>query len=123
LQKFTAKELARDDGGRERFTGGARMGQVDENWKEDVSSRMLLVEFEPGARTNWHTHRGQQVIIVTSGEGRVQVRGEQPIIIRPGDVVVCNAGETHWHGAAPDSEFSHLAVTQGSIDWLEPVED
>jgi quercetin dioxygenase-like cupin family protein len=123
LRKFTSSEVAGEDGGSGRFTGDARLGQVDEQWKEDAATRLLLVNFEAGARTNWHTHKGAQVLVVTSGEGRVQVRGQEIVKLQQGDIVVCEAGETHWHGAAPDSPFSHLAITQGSIDWLEPVED
>ena len=70
------------------------------------------VTFEPGARTAWHTHPLGQTLIVTSGWGRAQ-RWEGPIEeIRPGDVVWFPAGEKHWHGAAPTTAMSHIAVQE-----------
>ncbi|GLZ39321.1 cupin domain-containing protein [Actinokineospora sp. NBRC 105648] len=81
---------------------------------------VLMVRFEAGARNNWHWHRGGQMLYITEGEGYVQVRGEQPRLIRAGDVVCCPPGEEHWHGASPNSPMTHLAVTLGEIVWLEP---
>ena len=80
------------------------------------------VTFEPGARTRWHTHEGDQILIVLSGEGRVSdtARGTT---IRAGDVVHIPAGEKHWHGAAPGTIMSHLAVTAGEAQWMEAVSE
>jgi quercetin dioxygenase-like cupin family protein len=88
---------------------------------------MALVTFEPGARTAWHTHSLGQTLIVTAGRGRVQ-RERGPIDeIRPGDVVWFPPGEKHWHGAAPTTAMSHIAVQEklnGSpADWMEQVTD
>ncbi|TMV83035.1 cupin domain-containing protein [Thioclava sp. BHET1] len=85
------------------------------------------VTFEPGARTAWHTHPAGQTLIVTFGRGRVQREGGPVEEIRAGDVVWFPAGEKHWHGAAPDTAMSHIAI-QESIDgspvtWMEHVED
>lgn len=86
------------------------------------------VTFEPGCRNNWHIHhKGGQILLVTSGRGYYQAFGEAPRELHPGDVIQIPAGVKHWHGAAPDSWFSHLAVeipAEGSSnEWCEPVSD
>lgn len=81
------------------------------------------VFFEPGARTHWHTHGTGQVLIVTHGRGlAVNEAGEGGAIL-PGDVVWFAAGERHWHGAAPDSYLTHVAVSLDGTDWADPVSD
>lgn len=89
--------------------------------------RAVMVTFEPGARTNWHTHPLGQTLHVVSGTGRVQSRGGPVREVRPGDTVWFAPGEEHWHGAAPDRMLVHLAISEhldGSYaDWLEPVAD
>ena len=85
------------------------------------------VTFEPGARTAWHTHPLGQTLIVTAGCGRVQRAGGPIEEIRPGDVVWIPPGEKHWHGAAPTTAMTHIAVQETldgkAVDWLEPVSD
>lgn len=86
------------------------------------------VTFEPGCRNNWHVHNeGGQILLVTAGRGWYQAWGEEARELRPGDVVEIPAGVKHWHGAAKDSWFAHLAVAvpsdDGSTEWLEPVDD
>ena len=86
------------------------------------------VTFEPGCRNNWHIHhKGGQILLVISGRGYYQSFGEAPRELHPGDVIQIPAGVKHWHGAAPDSWFSHLAVeipAEGSSnEWCEPVSD
>lgn len=82
------------------------------------------VTFEPGCRNNWHIHHnGFQILLVTSGEGWYQAAGEPARLLRPGDVVTIHEGVKHWHGAAKDSWFSHVAITKGTSEWLEPVSD
>jgi quercetin dioxygenase-like cupin family protein len=86
------------------------------------------VTFEPGCRNNWHIHHtGGQILLVTSGRGWYQAEGKPVRELMPGDVVNIPAEIKHWHGAAKDSWFSHLAVEipseNGSIEWLEPVSD
>jgi quercetin dioxygenase-like cupin family protein len=86
------------------------------------------VFFEPGARTNWHTHPEGQVLHVITGEGRVQKEDEPAIAIGPGDVVHIAPDEKHWHGADPNTYMVHLAIspanaTSGETNWLEPVTD
>ena len=85
------------------------------------------VTFEPGARTAWHTHPLGQVLIVTAGCGRAQREGGPIEEIRPGDVVVFAPGEKHWHGAAPTTAMTHIAVQEAldgkAVDWMEKVSD
>jgi quercetin dioxygenase-like cupin family protein len=85
------------------------------------------VSFEPGARTNWHTHPLGQTLYVVSGVGRVQTKGEPVREIKPGDVVWIPPGEKHWHGGSPTTGMTHVAI-QESLDgshatWMEPVTD
>jgi quercetin dioxygenase-like cupin family protein len=85
------------------------------------------VTFRPGARTVWHTHPLGQTLIVTDGDGRVQREGGPVEEIHPGDVVSFLPNEKHWHGAAPTSSMTHLAVQEQlndkMVDWLEKVSD
>ena len=89
------------------------------------------VTFEPGCRNNWHIHHaktgGGQILLVTAGRGYYQEWGQPARELHPGDVVNIPAGAKHWHGAAPDSWFAHLAVEvpgeETSNEWLEPVSE
>ena len=103
-------------------------------WQDPVISAQpparlnaLVVSFEPGARTAWHTHPLGQTLHVMSGTGRVCLRGEAPKVISAGDTVWIPAGVEHWHGAAPATGMVHMAmqeVVDGSAaDWLEHVSD
>jgi quercetin dioxygenase-like cupin family protein len=89
--------------------------------------RSSRVTFEPGARTAWHTHPRGQTLYVLSGCGRVQSEGGPIREIRPGDVVWIPPGEKHWHGAAPTTSMSHLAMQEADngvvVTWLEHVTD
>ncbi|MEL6265553.1 MAG: cupin domain-containing protein [Pseudomonadota bacterium] len=88
--------------------------------------RALAVHFAPGARTNWHTHPLGQTLHVLSGTGRIQREGEAVQEIRPGDTVWIAPGERHWHGAAPATAMTHLAMQEDDgtgTDWQEPVDD
>lgn len=87
-----------------------------------------LVHFMPGARTHWHRHPLSQTIFVTEGVGLCQRRGGAVEVIRPGDRVLFEADEEHWHGAAPTRLMVHLAINEGDdqhdvIHWLDPVTD
>ena len=89
------------------------------------------VTFEPGCRNNWHVHHarsgGGQILLVTGGRGWYQEWGKPARQLHTGDVVVIPAGVKHWHGAARDSWFVHLAVEvpgeETCNEWLEPVDD
>jgi quercetin dioxygenase-like cupin family protein len=104
----------------ETFTGGV--------WADPVLPAVdgIVVNnvfFEPGARTDWHTHEIAQVLYVLAGEGRVQSRDGTGGALTAGDTVHIPAGEEHWHGASPDCYLLHLAVSVGETRWLEPVAD
>ncbi|WP_226962185.1 (R)-mandelonitrile lyase [Sulfurimonas marina] len=86
------------------------------------------VTFEPGARTNWHTHPAGQHMIVTSGVGYTQTWKGERRTIKVGDVVWCPVGVKHWHGASKDIAMTHLVITGSdkdgkNVEWLEPVND
>ena len=89
------------------------------------------VTFEPGCRNNWHIHHadkgGGQMLICVGGRGYYQEWGREPVELKPGDCVNIPAGVKHWHGAAPDSWFSHLAIEvpgeNARAEWLEAVSD
>lgn len=89
------------------------------------------VTFEPGCRNNWHIHHadkgGGQILLCTDGRGYYQEWGQAARELKPGDVVNIPTGVKHWHGAAPDSWFAHVAIEvpgeNTSNEWLEPVSD
>lgn len=85
------------------------------------------VTFEPKARTNWHSHPGGQILLITGGKGYYQALGEPARFLQKGDKVEIPPEVVHWHGAAPDSEFEHIAVSlntdKGGTVWLKPVTD
>lgn len=85
------------------------------------------VSFEAGARTAWHTHARGQVLIVTAGVGRVQRWGGPVEEIRPGDVAQIPPNVKHWHGAAPTTAMTHVAIVENlngrTTDWMEKVSD
>ncbi len=110
----------------QNFTGSV---QVEMLLTADAPARTSagVVSFAAGARSAWHTHPLGQTLIVTSGVGRVQRWGGTTDEIRTGDVVRIPAGVKHWHGAAPGSPMTHLAITEAqdgkTVDWLEHVSD
>lgn len=89
------------------------------------------VTFEPGCRNNWHIHHadngGGQILVCVAGRGYYQEWGKDATLMKPGDCINIPAGVKHWHGAAPDSWFSHLAIEvpgeNGSNEWLEALDD
>ncbi len=93
--------------------------------------KMFNVTFEPKCRNNWHIHKakqgGGQMLIAIGGRGYYQEWGKEPVEMKAGDVINIPANVKHWHGAAKDSWFSHIAVEidgeETANDWLEPVED
>lgn len=113
------------DGPGEYFTGKVRVTPL---FAQVAPARVsgASVTFQPGARTAWHTHPAGQALIVTDGHGYVATANERREI-RPGDVVVCPPDEKHWHGAAPDSTLTHIAIQESvngtPVHWLEKVTD
>jgi quercetin dioxygenase-like cupin family protein/alkylhydroperoxidase/carboxymuconolactone decarboxylase family protein YurZ len=95
--------------------------------EEVFGSRIGNVTFEPSARTNWHSHPGGQILLVTNGAGYYQEQGGPIQLLRSGDVVEIGPDVVHWHGATPSGEFTHVAVVtnslEGSTVWLQPVSD
>lgn len=85
------------------------------------------VTFEPGARTNWHYHKGGQILLVTAGKGLYQEKGKAAEIIEKGGVVKCPANIEHWHGATATEAMTHIAIGTntniGGAVWLKPVSD
>lgn len=108
------------------FTGKV---QVSAPFTAAAPSRLsgATVTFQPGARTNWHSHPLGQTLIVTEGIGWTQVEGGPVIEMHPGDVVVTPPGVRHWHGASQSSAMSHVAIAEAAdgkvVDWFEPVPD
>jgi quercetin dioxygenase-like cupin family protein len=106
------------------FTGTVR---IDPLFQANAPARAsgASVSFEPGARTAWHTHRLGQTLIVTAGCGRA--RGWPDRRIRPGHVILFAPNEKHWHGAAPTTAMTHIAVQEALdgkvVDWMEKVSD
>jgi len=85
------------------------------------------VTFEPGARSNWHTHPAGQTLIVIDGKGLYQEKGKLIKTINKGETIVCDPDVEHWHGASPESQMTHIAITNdkgnGNVVWLQPVTD
>jgi quercetin dioxygenase-like cupin family protein len=85
------------------------------------------VSFDPSARSAWHTHPLGQTLIVTEGRGFVQAWGGPIREIKAGDVIWTPPGEKHWHGAAPNSALTHIAIQEAldgkAVEWLEKVTD
>ena len=108
------------------FTGSVR---VDQLFQAPDPARVGAghVTFEPGARTNWHTHPLGQTLIITSGLGWVQRDGGPIEEVRPGDVVWFPPGLKHWHGATLTTGMTHIAIQESlegkNVDWMERVSD
>lgn len=113
-------------GSADHFTGNVT---VESRFSSEIPNSYNggIVNFEAGARTAWHTHPLGQTLIVISGRGLVQSEGEVVQEIVPGDVVWIPANERHWHGAAPDSPMSHVAISAPldgkTVEWMEHVDD
>ena len=108
------------------FTGSVR---IDPLFQAPDPARVsgASVTFEPSARTAWHTHTLGQTLIVTAGRGLAQRLGGPIEEIRPGDVIWIAPGEKHWHGAAPTTAMTHIAIQEHLdgkvVDWMEKVSD
>lgn len=108
------------------FTGTAWLQRLmtDADKFDVVISNVI---FETGVRNSWHSHPGGQILIATSGKGYYQEKGKPAQILNPGDVVAIPSNVVHWHGAASDSDFAHIAintkVSLGSVAWYGKVTD
>jgi quercetin dioxygenase-like cupin family protein len=110
------------------FTGAVWLDTIKGADEGDSRAQALSVHFSPGARTAWHHHPLGQTLFVTEGEGRAQTKGGSVEVLRPGDTITFEAGEEHWHGAAPGTFMTHLALQEADTDgvptyWGEHVSD
>jgi quercetin dioxygenase-like cupin family protein len=103
----------------ENFTGDVWFGTLSQDGGPE-GLNALGVQFVPGARTDWHSHPGGQVLYVTSGAGLVANEDGDRVEVAAGDVVYAPAGELHWHGATPNSPMMHLSLTTGGATEWEP---
>lgn len=121
-----AGEQASTFGSADYFTGRARVDPLFTP-NENINASLAYVTFDPGARSAWHRHPAGQRLVVTFGVGLTQEWGKPVQVIRPGDVVWCPPGVKHWHGAAPNTAMTHLAmsgyVDGKSVTWMEKVTD
>ena len=110
----------------EYFTGTVRVDPLFQAI-DPARAAGASVTFEPGARTAWHTHPLGQTLIVTAGCGQAQRWGGPIENLRPGDVVCIPPGEKHWHGAAPTTAMTHIAIQEQlngkGVDWMEKVSE
>ncbi|MDQ4149138.1 MAG: cupin domain-containing protein [Actinomycetota bacterium] len=98
----------------EHFTGKVLFGPLS---SAEGGIDALAVHFDPGARTDWHTHPNGQVLYIVHGAGLVQNEDGTTVEVSPGDVVYSPPGERHWHGAKPASPMMHLSLTRESAAW------
>jgi quercetin dioxygenase-like cupin family protein len=116
-----AADATYEHGDEGRFTGEVwlRSGPAGPD-----GTNVGVVQFSPGARTRWHRHPGGQFLYGVSGRGRVRSRDDAGHVLLPGDVVFVVADEWHFHGAAPESPLTHVAVNGGGApEWGDPVTD
>jgi len=110
----------------DNFTGTVYLNYLVET---DTTHNVNIgsVTFEPGARTNWHYHKGGQILLVTAGTGLYQEKGKPIETIKKGEVVKCPPNIEHWHGATPTEAMTHIAIGTntniGGAVWLQPVTD
>ncbi|MEO0943355.1 MAG: cupin domain-containing protein [Pseudomonadota bacterium] len=108
------------------FTGQVRM-DMEFNTQPPARLGGVRVTFEPGARTNWHTHPLGQTIIVTEGHGWARIEGETRVDLHPGDIITFPPETRHWHGATDTTAMTHIAIAENldgrRVDWAEPVDD
>lgn len=111
--------------GNPNFIGTAYLYPLSE--VKELNEPMFNVTFEPGCRNSWHSHSGGQLLIATAGIGYYQEKGKPARRLFPGDIVEIAPNVEHWHGAAPDSWFAHLAIEcnpeSNKVTWLSPVTD
>ncbi len=126
MQVYRAGSAEPVKGSGDWFTGDVR---IDKRFSAPAPARVgvAVVNFEPGARTNWHTHPLGQILLVTQGVGWTQCENGPKTEIRPGDLIWCNCGRRHWHGATDTTAMQHVAINEyldgKAVDWMEPVSD
>lgn len=107
------------------FSGEVWLAPLTE--KKELNVPTANVTFEPGCRNSWHSHKAGQLLIATAGIGYYQEKGQPARRLYPGDIVEIAPNVVHWHGAATDSWFAHIAITTNpqtnAAIWLDPVSD
>ncbi len=115
------------EGPAENFTGQAWIDPFHLEAQTPSVLTSAQVTFEPGARTNWHTHPRGQLLVVTSGKGWTQLENGKKLTIKEGDTVWCPPEHRHWHGATSTTSMSHIAIQEKhdgtNVDWMEAVSD
>ncbi len=111
----------------EFFTGTVWVNMLVTDDDNTYSTQVYNVMFEAGARTNWHSHPGGQILLCTKGTGYYREKGKSARLLKPGDVVEIPPNVNHWHGAAPNSNFVHLGISartqDGPAEWFSAVTD
>ena len=125
MNLVSAKEMQTLRGPEDWFTGTVWLDRAS---VPTPGAGFFRVLFEPGARTNWHTHPEGQYLYIVTGEGRAGTEGGPVEELKAGDTVFFAPGEKHWHGAGPNSYMVHVAINPaissgGGTDWMEPVTD
>lgn len=114
------------DGPTEFFIGSVKVTPLVQG-EEPSCLTCASVGFQPGARSNWHTHPKGQLLVVTDGEGLIQEWGKPVQVIKKGDVIWTPPGVKHWHGAKADKALTHTAIQESlnrkNVEWMEKVSE
>ena len=121
MKVFTLAALDSEPSDPNTFVGRARLTRMNDA-AAHPQTNVYRVAFEAGARTNWHSHSGPQLLHVIEGTCRFQKDGEPMGEAAVGDLISIAPGERHWHGARPDGPMTHIAVNiDAKTSWFEPV--
>ncbi len=103
--------------------GGVVTGGLVTSLDQGPKPSIAHFRFDPGARTKWHTHEVDQIVLVEEGVGRTQVKGGPVIELRPGEIAYVGPGVLHWHGAAPDQYAVQFNISRGKTTFTDEVSD
>lgn len=121
MENIEARAGGWSPSGTEHFTGTVWNRRIND---QPDGVTLIAVQFAPGARSDWHSHPGGQLLYVVSGSGLVRTDEGETVRISPGDVVHAPPGERHWHGAVSDAPMMHLSITSGGAAvWEAKVDD
>ena len=123
MKVFTLAALDSEPSDQNTFVGRARLTRMNAA-ADHPPANVYRVAFEAGARTNWHSHTGPQLLQIIEGTCRFQKDGERVREAVVGDLIAIAPGERHWHGAAPAGPMTHIAINiDAKTSWYEPVTD